>query len=108
MTSTIREEHDPLRREWAILPGLSGAGARWTPGVTEIAVYRGIPFSPRVQLDTTDARVGRVAFWGGNHRALVRAVVLVDGREESLLLEDYTGYPWIRVPPDARLVEKTT
>lgn len=69
------------------------------------------PPDPRVHLDTADARVGRRAQWGGGaHTAEVRAVVYVDGQPETLLLEDFTGYPWIRVGLDAPLVpeEKTT
>lgn len=100
--NTIKEKYSRFQEEWAILPGPD-----WGRGNTEGLTSRGCQPSPRVELNLTDPRIGRVAYWGGNHRAVVRAVVLVDGQEESLLLEDWTGYPWIRVPPDARLVEKS-
>lgn len=105
--NTIKEKFHQAEEEWAILPG-----PNWAPGETEGLLSRGCQPDPRVALVLDDPRVGRLAYWGSNHRALVRAVVLVDGQEESLLLEDWTGYPWIRVfpwirvSPDARLIEK--
>lgn len=93
--NTIKEKYHVRQEEWAILPAPRLEGL----------LSRGCLPDPRVALVLDDPRVGRLAYWGGNHRAVVRAVVLVDGQEESLLLEDWTGYPWVRVPPDARLVE---
>lgn len=48
--------------------------------------------------------VGRLAFWPAGtreHTAVVRAVVWILGVNAELLLEDWTGYPWVRIPFDA-------
>ena len=96
MTPLIKE-HRRNGDEWHIYPGA-------TPWESEFPSDRGRPLDPSVKLKFEDPRVGRTAFWGGGHMAVVRAVVLVDGIEESLLLEDWTGYPWVRVPPNALLL----
>lgn len=109
--NTIKEQFHPEQAEWAILSGPNWCKvnrAEGSFGFSEGLVSKGCLPDPRVKLNISDPRVGRLAYWGAGFRsAVVRAVILVDDQEESLLLEDRTGYPWIRVSPDARLVEKS-
>lgn len=100
MKNTIMDHRDvPL--EWAIWP--QNDYAHREAGL----VSRGAQPDPHIHLDTADPKVGRIAFWGGGSRytAVVRAVVYVDNEAESLLLEDWTGWPWVRVGLDAELRE---
>lgn len=87
--------------EWAVYP--------WGDTIRESFGYveGGAPVDLRVRLDETDPRVGQLARWGGgSYTAVVRAVVYVDEQPESLLLEDFTGFPWVRVGLDAELLPR--
>lgn len=59
---------------------------------------------PRVSLALADPLVGRVARWGGMYTGEVVAVVRYNGKPFDLLLHDWCGYPWVRVPLDAEMV----
>lgn len=87
---------DNWGRKWAIYPEQGD-----TVYTGECLIARGAKADPRVTLDRDDPRAGRIAVWGENHLALVYAVILVDGTPRELLLRDWTGYPWVRVPLDA-------
>jgi len=59
----------------------------------------------RVVLVKEHPLVGRTARWGnGAYVAIVRAVIRIDSEDKELLLEDWTGYPWVREPMDAELL----
>ena len=99
MANTIRESRNQ-QEEFAVYPRADYARRE------AALVSRGAEPDPSVRLDAKDPRVGRVFFWGGDgrYRAQCRAVVYVNDEAESLLLEDWTGWPWVRVDLDAEAV----
>ena len=85
-------------RQWVVRPERGGGTFTGEYPVD----MGGIP-DERIILHRSDPRVGRLATWGNNHHSSVYAVIYVDGVETELLLRDWTGYPWVRVPLDAEL-----
>jgi hypothetical protein len=78
-------------QEWAIYALAAKPDKAW---VRERPVENGGVPDPNVALVTDDPRVGRIYRWGGgSYRAQCVAVVLYAGVEDSLLLQDWTGYP---------------
>lgn len=93
--NTIKEKQQPGRATWAILPG-----PEWGLNKPKSLASRGYPPDPWLTFNPDDPRVGRVVSYGGGcRRARIRAVVFIDGKEDSLLLEDLAGGRWTRVYP---------